>query len=391
MKIPAVILSSHTTGLAVIRALGQMGVPIIVIYYEKIDMGQVSKYVKERIFAPHPEKFEKEFIDLLTKSSQRFGKCLLIPADDPTLVVVSKNKSQLKKHFHVGCTEWQITRKFIDKKFTYELAESNGIPAPKTIIPKSIEDLERYDKKIEYPCLVKPRQSHLYSKLFKKKMTRVENFNQLISAYRDATDVGIEVLIQELIPGDDTQNVNYNSYFWESKPLVEFTAEKIRLSPPKFGVPSIVISKYIPEIIKPGRQILQAMGFYGYSCTEFKKDTRDGVYKLMEVNGRHNRSGILSVRCGINFPWIEYKHLTQRELPIACSYQNGIYWIDEFRDIVHNSKYIIKERYSLFQYLRPYQRSHIFSTFDLQDPIPFIKRCINLGTRTLNFIFHFLQ
>ena len=53
----------------------------------------------------------------------------------------------------------------------------------------------------------------------------------------------------------------------------------------------MVLSEHVPEVIEPGRKILQAMGFYGYACTEFKRDPRDGSHKLMEVNGRHNLSG----------------------------------------------------------------------------------------------------
>ncbi len=46
---PAIVLASHTMGLAVIRALGIMGVPIVVVVYdEKEDMGYVSKYVKRK-------------------------------------------------------------------------------------------------------------------------------------------------------------------------------------------------------------------------------------------------------------------------------------------------------------------------------------------------------
>jgi D-aspartate ligase len=71
-------------------------------------------------------------------------------------------------------------------------------------------------------------------------------------------------------------------------------------------VPSVVISKDINGVIESGRKILQASSYDGYSCTEFKKDIRDGKYKLMEINGRHNHSALLSIRCGINFLLIEY-------------------------------------------------------------------------------------
>jgi predicted ATP-grasp superfamily ATP-dependent carboligase len=386
IKTAAIVLSSHVIGLSVIRALGLSGVPVVAVYYEENDMGYVSKYVQEKIRAPHPEKQESQFISLLKDCATRFGGSLLVPADDATLSAVSRHKSRLENYYIVACPEWKITEQFIDKKYTYALAEAIGIPVPKTITPVSLEELEDYAQSIAYPCIVKPCQSHLYFQQFKTKMVRVENSDQMLQAYKQATEAGIEVMIQELIPGDDTQGANYNSYFYNGEPLVEFTAQKVRLSPPAFGVPRVVISKHIPEIIEPGRKIIQALGYHGYACTEFKKDARDGVYKLMEVNGRHNRSGLLSVRCGINFPWIEYQHLVQGKQPSACSYSTGIYWIDEFNDIFRGAKYRHQERYSLMQYIRPYIKNHIFAVLDGKDLRPFLKRAVDIMRMVLRRI-----
>jgi D-aspartate ligase len=383
---PAIVLSSGVIGLGTIRALGTMGVPVIVVYYDKQDMGHVSRYVKEKIFAPPPEEFEGQFVDLLIESASRFGGSLLVPASDATLVTASRHKSLLERYYTVACTEWEITEQFIDKKHTYALAEAIGVPAPKTMVPRSAEDVERYGQTIQYPCLVKPCQSHRYYALFKEKLVRVENLAQMLSAYQRAACAGLEVMLQELIPGDDTNGVNYNSYFWNGQPLVEFTAEKVRNAPPEFGSPCVAMSKDIPEVSEPGRKILQAMGFYGYSCTEFKKDARDGVYKLMEVNGRHNLSSLLAVHCGINFPWMHYKHLTQGDLPSANGYRSGIYWIDFTRDVGSSIKYHSKKRFSLAQYSRPYLRRHVFAVFDWKDPRPAVKRYIDLVTRAIQAI-----
>jgi D-aspartate ligase len=382
--IPAIVLGSHTMGLAVIRALGIMGVPIIALVYdEKEDMGYVSKYVTERIPAPHPEKSEDQFLDVLVKSAAHLGGSLVIPTSDETLCAISRHKTLLERYYLVACTEWSITEKFIDKKHTYALADSAGVPTPKTMVPHSPEDVERYSRNIDYPCLVKPCKSHSYEDRFKRKMLRVENFQQMLAAYQEAADSGLEIMLQELIPGDDTYGVNYNSYFWNGEPLTEFTAEKVRNAPPQVGSPRVAISKYIPEVLEPGRKILQTMGFYGYSCTEFKKDARDGIYKLMEVNGRHNRSGLLAVHCGINFPWIQYQHLACGKLPSACDYRTGIYWIDIFRDITFSLKFFSKERFPLSQYIRPYRNSRVYAIWDKQDPKPFFRRAINLAKRTL--------
>jgi predicted ATP-grasp superfamily ATP-dependent carboligase len=385
--IPVVVLSSHVIGLSVIRSLGIMNVPIYLIYYEKRDMGYVSKYIREKVFAPHPAHSEQEFIELLVHTAQKIGKSLLIPADDFTLVAVSKNKSILEKYFITSFPDWSITKKIIDKKYTYELAKLHGINAPETIVPKSVHDLEEYNKIIEYPCLVKPSQSHSFYDVYGTKMFKVDNYEQLRSAYLDANSHGLEVMLQELIPGDDYAGINYNTYIIESEPLVEFTAQKNRLSPTGFGVPRVLVSKNIPEIIEPGRKILSVLDYSGYACVEFKKDSRNGTYKLMEVNGRLNRSSLLSVKCGINFSWIMYRHLIYGDLIKNDAYEEGIYWINLTEDVIRSFQYYRREKYNLQQYIKPYLSKHIYAIFDWKDLKPFFKRWTNLFERSLTMIF----
>jgi D-aspartate ligase len=384
---PAVVLAAHNIGLGVMRSLGQYGVPIAAVYYQKQDMGYVSKYVKEKVSAPHPEKSEKQFIDLLIDCARRYAGGILIPTDDATLIAVSKNKTLLTNYYIAACADWEITKRIIDKKYTYELAESLGIPAPKTIVPQSEADVQKYARDATYPCLVKPRQSHRYFEIFRRKMLKVNNADELISAYDEAAGAGIDVLLQEYIPGEDSAGVNYNSYFWENRPLVEFTAQKVRVSPPEFGVPSVVVSKHIPEVLAPGRKILGALGYSGYSCMEFKKDPRDGVYKLMEINGRHNRSLLLSVKCGVNFPLIEYKHRILGQVPSAVDYRDGIYWIDAAKDFSASIQYRKKSQFSLLQYMKPYFKPHTFAVLDIKDPMPFAKRSIGILSMAWDAVF----
>jgi predicted ATP-grasp superfamily ATP-dependent carboligase len=377
--IPAVVLSSHTIGLAVIRALGVMNVPVHVFYYDKNDMGFVSRYVRDKVHAPHPEKQEKQFISQLIDYAGKIGKSILFPADDATLKVVSKNKEALQRYYIVACPAWDVTEQFIDKKYTYALAERLGIPCPRTLVPESFEEMETFAKKADFPCLIKPCESHSYFELFRKKMVKAETPEQMLMAYKQATEAGFSVMLQEFIPGDDTHGVNYNSYFSQGRALVEFTAEKVRYAPPALGVPRVVISKEIPEIAEPGRKILAAMGFNGFSCTEFKRDPRNGVYKLMEVNGRHNRSGLLAVHCGINFPWIEYSHLAYGETPSERCFRQGVYWIDEVSDMINSVKYYKYERFALKEYVKPYSGPHVFAVFDAKDLKPIAKRMVDLA------------
>ncbi len=372
---PAIICSCHAIGLAVIRALGAKCIPIIAASYDNKDMGALSKYVKELVRLPHPISHEKDFIDALLSLGPRFRDCVLIPTEDATLTVISKQKEALQQFYRVACPAWNITEKFIDKHISYSLAETAGISAPRSRIVHNRDDILRLLPNFKFPMIFKPCKSHLYFDKFHRKMVRVYSQEELLSEFDRAEGQGIKMMLQEYIPGDDAHGVNYNSFFIEGSPVYEFTAEKVRLSPPEFGIPCVVQQKDIPEILKPGRDILKAMGFSGYSCTEFKKDPRDGIFKFMEVNGRHNRSALLALKCGINFPWIEYQLLVNGRMePFPQEIHKKLIWIDEFKDIATYIPRIAKFKCSILSFMIPYFKPHVFAIFDKNDIKPFLKR-----------------
>lgn len=371
-------------GLGVIRALGENGIPVIAVYYDPQDMGYHSRYAVERIPAPHPEKDEAAFLAFLDGLAARYPGAVLFPVSDESLVTVSRHKQQLDRCFRVACASWDIVQKMIDKKYTYALAESVGVPVPKTIVPKSLEDVQEYARTIDYPCLLKPSKSHEYFAHFRKKMVWAASYDQLLAAYIEARDAGFEVMLQEFIPGEDSRGVNYNSYFWDGRPLVEFTAQKVRSAPPVIGSPCVAYSDHVTGVLEHGRKMLAAFGFYGYSCAEFKLDPRDGIYKLMEVNGRHNLSTLLAVRCGLNFPLLHYHHLVDGVLPVSRDYKLGVYWIDLSRDLAFGARQLLRSPQALPDFLAPYFKPHVHAVLDWHDLKPFLKHWRALGSRALS-------
>lgn len=371
---PAIVLGSHTMGLAIIRSLGQLGVPVIVIYYGQEDMGYRSKYVRDCLFTERPESSEDAFLDVLVRCNQKYGKCVVFPSDDASLWVVAKNKQSLSAYHSLACPDWELVELVIDKKRTYELAAQNDIPSPKTMVPADESEVKSFCESIGYPCLIKPCLSHRYYDHFKKKMTRVENLQQALAAYREAAALDVEVMVQELIPGGDTLGVNYNSFVSADSAPVEFIAEKVRLSPPGFGVPRVVRSKWIPAVAEAGQKTVRTFAYQGYSCTEFKRDPRDGTFKLMELNGRHNRSSLLSLRCGINFPFIEYQSHVNGVCLQQVQSDVEYLWIDEFRDLYQTFVSAKEESLGLRRIIEPYVKKHVFAVFDRRDLAPFATR-----------------
>lgn len=371
---PALLLSGHTIALGVARALGEAGVPIFVASYSDHDMAPACRFVCGVTQVPNPVKCEAAFIQSVETCAQRLDQPVVIPADDATLVAASRHHERLSRSCLVACAPWPIVKRFINKDITYTLAGAAGVPVPQTFLPASLKDAQAAGNAIGYPCLLKPSRSDDFVDAFGSKFRLVHNTGELERAYVEAEQAGFRMMVQELIPGDDGQEVNYNALVINGQVRVEFTACKVRMAPPGGGVPCVVVSRHIPQVCHLGRTTLQAIGFNGYACTEFKLDARDATYRLFEVNGRHNRSTLLATRCGINFPLLHYEHLAYGRTPEPCGYREGVYWIDEFKDLQYFARRIRMAPSNVLRLWIPYLRPPVCAVMDWHDLKPFAIR-----------------
>jgi predicted ATP-grasp superfamily ATP-dependent carboligase len=381
MDLPtALVLAGSTGALAVVRTLGRRGVPVVVLYYNPRDIAQHSRWVRDALVVPHPELDETGFVARLVACAERYPNAVVFPMSDETALAVARHWSVLSPLFRLAAVPLEITDLFIEKRNTYALARDAGVAHPQTQAVRTADDVARYMKEGRFPCVVKPSQGHVFDTRFGIKMLRVETPEALPAAYRTVVDVKTDLLLQEYIPGGDDCGVNYNAYFWDGEPRLEFTAAKVRNGPPVIGSPRVAVSRVIPDVLDAGRAILRAMRYQGFACVEFKRDPRNGVYVLMEVNGRHNMSTQLAVSCGIDFPWLHYRHLVTGELPSPTGFREGVYWIDMIRDIGYSLTSWRREGLRLRDYFVPYWRPHVFAIVDRRDLGPLLSECrVRLG------------
>ena len=380
----AIVVYTHIVGVAVIRALGDAGVPVIAFHYDDNEVGYHSRYVRESIRVPSLRQDEQAFVNRALEIGERFPGALLIPTDDYSLATLSKHKKELSSRYTVATDEWERVSQCINKQKMYQRAHDMGMPAPVTFLIGSAEELKARSTDVQFPCLLKPTEGHKFQDRFGLKMFRIDDTRQLWKRYEQASAAGIELMLQELIPGPDSAGVNYNSYFIDGNPIAEFTAQKLRLEPPFFGSPRVIVSKQIPEVIEPGRALLRDLNYSGFSCMEFKRDSRDGQYTFMEINCRNNRSGSLAVRCGVNFPLIMYRHLAENRITPVKGFREGVAWIEGTSDLIRFFASRSEERYPLREYLRPYLQERVFAFLSWRDPKPFLKRTGFLFRSALN-------
>jgi D-aspartate ligase len=368
----AIILSGQIAGLGAVRSLGARGVPIVLGVQGADEPAAASRYVRELILLPDPVSDPNGFIRVL--EDRRFAGAVVLPTSDELLVAVSRHRDRLSSHMRVGAAAWPIVQTFIEKRLTAELAARAGVAAPATRTVASEADMDRIAQESVYPVLVKPSLSHRYVAAFNRKLTEVHTPAELREACREAMQRGLEVVIQELIPGPDDAGANYNCYVVDGQPVLEFTAAKLRLVPRRYGRPVALVSRQIPEIVGPGRAVVAAAGLEGYACVEFKRDSRDDVYKLMEVNPRINHSISLSTAAGLDVPWLIYRHLAFDERPTKSSFRAGVTWIDGTKDLAISMPEMLRGSISPRAFLQPYARRPTFAVLDIRDPLPALRR-----------------
>lgn len=377
--IPVAVLGSHTMGYGVIRSLGERKIPITAIYYDEEDFGFKSKYVNKILKFSNPTENPEDFLNTLVNFGIKQKGTLLIPTNDETLYIVSKNKPLLNNYFLVCANDWSVIQNIIDKRFTYQIADELNITTPKTLYTASLEEIENFCNHYE-STIIKPLISHKFYSLYNKKFLLVRNFDRAKLDLKKLEDEKIDVMLQELINSNDSDMVMYNAYYIKGNPIIELTARKLRNGPAVYGNSTVSISEKIDEIVAPSRKILNFLQYNGYCCLEYRKDLRDNKYKFLEINGRYNLSNTLMKACGYDVSWIEYKYYTNAQMPnIPSNFEEKIYWIDIFRDLTYTVPRIFKREMSLIDFLKPYIAKHTFAILSLRDIRPFIKRGINLA------------
>src|SRR6476659_3698354 len=135
-------------------------------------------------------------------------------------------------------------------------------------------------------------------------------------------------MVQERIPGGDDELYTLGSYLRaDGEALGLFSGRKLRQTPPGVGTCRVGEAVWVEEVVQQGLTLLHALGFHGLSQVEFKRDPRDGSFRLMEINPRLWQWHGLASACGVDLPRIAYEDLVgERSLPPATMHGAGKRW-----------------------------------------------------------------
>jgi predicted ATP-grasp superfamily ATP-dependent carboligase len=344
---PAVItpLDNHM-GLDIARSLGQRGIPVYGIDPDPETAGRLSKYIK-LVVSPDLKNSELEYINFLVEwGKSQVNPPVLFPVSDATSQLCSRERQKLLTHFKFVIPDHITLERLSSKQGLACAAAEFGIPAPQTITPLDLQAVKTNASKLSYPVILKPVESEYWhrdeiARLLRKnalsgrvKVVFCKNASELLQAYQNIARYDPRMIIQESIPGPD-ENLFYISFYLnrKSEPLAIFAGQKLRVLPVGFGSASYVRSIQDPELEEVALRLLLNVRYQGLGGIEFKKDARDGQYKLIEFNTRFGMWDGLGVRCGVDTPYIAYQD-TLGECPRPqLTYRKNIIWVDWQRDI----------------------------------------------------------
>lgn len=307
--------------LSAIRSLGRAGFSVAVMGDSHLTVGFWSRYTRKRILAPtaslNPAMFGAVLLETVRRLYTQHGRVILLPMEDPSLIWVVNNWDKIADFVHAILPDAQSLRIAESKRETMELANSVGLPCPKTYVADSMATLrdavERFtgDGYVIKPSAGTGSAGVLYGEAG-------VNHDLKRHSQQYAT-----LLIQERIPAEGRGLGVGLLMDARGACLASFAHERLQQYPNSGGPSTDRISIAAPELVEKSIRLMQGLSWRGVAMVEWKDDPRDHVPKLMEINPRFWGSLELSVRAGVDFPLLYARACLGEDLEPVHRYAVG--------------------------------------------------------------------
>jgi predicted ATP-grasp superfamily ATP-dependent carboligase len=372
----AVVLGGYVNALGVVRALADQGLAVAVVTTRRFDIAHRSRSCVAHLDAVGCEEEPEELVEQLERRAAEWAGWALFATNDWTLAALSHHHERLSRHFRVVVPSPEAVAVVLDKRRTREAAIGLGVLVPRCYGPADAATTR--DAAIHFPVLVKPLEGHRFAATFGAKLFVAADHNALATAVEKVTTAGIACEVLDWIPGGDDQIYAHNTYLDATgEPRGGVTIRKLRQSPAGFGVARV--AEIAPESTVGLAQlraaavaILRHIGLRGMATVEFKRDPRDGTFRLFEINGRAVLYNSLIRRAGLDLAGLAWADFVEGR-PRTAEPQGwpGV-WVNLHADVLHSAFSRRRERLGLRDFLAPYRRPWIDAVWSPRDPRPFL-------------------
>ena len=325
-EVPALIVKIghyplHHGGVAAIRTLGRLGVPVYAITEDSFTPAALSRYCRDAFVWPTTGcEDPDELVDGLLAIGEKIGRrTLAVPTDEEAAVLLAENASRLSAHFLLPDVQPALPRKLASKQGLYELCRAHGVPAPASAFPSTSAALASFAAQASFPLVAKNLEAWVRRQAPVVGGTTVFGSEQELLAA--AQDWGAEpsVILQEYIPREQAQDWIVHLYCdADSNCRVVFTGIKLRSWPPHAGMTACARTVPNPGLAAAAVRFCQAIGFSGIADLDWRLDLRDGQYKLLDFNPRMGAQfRLFETEAGLDVVRAMHLDLTGRPVPAS--------------------------------------------------------------------------
>jgi D-aspartate ligase len=366
----AIVLGGDYQGLGIVRSLGRKGV-LVGVVDDEISIARYSRY---SAFAQQISSLADpvHLIPALTDLGKKLGLhgWVIYPTRDETVAALSQHREELGKIFRVPTPAWNSIRWLWDKRNTYKLADELGIPIPRTWYVTCAKDLEQIEG--HFPVAIKPAIKEHFIYATKAKAWRADNLAQLRQLFESAVQFmpSDEVMIQDIVPGDGASQYAYCSLFKQGASLASMVTCRRRQHPLEFGRASTYVESVENSLLEEMSNLfLRSIDYYGLVEVEYKRDSRDGRYRLLDVNGRTWGYHTLGRAAGVDFPYLLFTDQMNEPVEPARG-KARMRWIRLLTDLPTGLVGILQGKVESGPYFRSLWEFDEEAVFSREDPVP---------------------
>ena len=369
-----VVAGAFQTGVVLMRDLRRRGLKVCAVDCNPQQPGFKTIYGRTYL-CPNPDDDPSGWLRFMIELGGRLGgKPVLIASADQFVSAIAASTAELRGHFVFCDSGVSIQALLATKRRQYSIAADQGLPVPRTQFVRTPDDVKAFAAEASFPCLLKPLHFRDWQKvapshpLYCEKLTLADSPPELLEKFNLAAEINPEMVAQEIIQGPDTAKLVYLScYSRASIRLGTCMLRQVRTMPINFGSASVVEPVDDPEADAVADAFLRGIGYQGICELELKRDSRDGVVKLIEANPRYSVTSDAATYAGVELGWLHYLDLIgEKATPVSPSPK-------AFRHIVLARDFGCVKQYRRAglltwpELLRSYRPPVAFFDFDIRD------------------------
>lgn len=304
-----------------------------------------------------------------------FERAVLIPgADDAALWTADIADSELSARFRSSSSSRATLEILQDKgRFAAHLGGTD-IPHPRTFAIADRGDIAAVPVDSLDRVFLKPVDSQRFHREFNSKGIWVTGRRQFEDAWSRLDAQGFKLVAQEYVPGSAADHYFVDGFRDRHGAFAGlFCRRRLRIHPPDFGNSSYCSSippGEVSEAVASLDALLAQLHYRGIFSAEFKRDARNGQFKLLEVNTRAWWYVEFAARCGVNVCRMAWEDAN--DLPVTRAvdgYRIGAGCVNLHGDIQSVLSGRKADGIPVTRALGQWSRAH-FHVFRLRDPWP---------------------